>query len=58
MIAFASRTQKKLTLASTADGKAKVTVTLEGSPASFFLRVKVKERKWKVTVSMHILPAK
>jgi hypothetical protein len=31
-----------VTLERTANGKAKATVTTEGSPASFFLRVKVK----------------
>lgn len=31
-----------VTLQRTADGKAKVTVTPDGTPPSFFLRVKVK----------------
>ena len=33
-------------LGRTADGKAKATVTPQGSPTAFFLRVKVKWRNW------------
>ena len=42
----------QVSLVRTVDG------TVKASPSAFFLRVKVKERKWKVTVSMHILPGK
>ncbi len=42
----------QVSLARTVDG------TVKASPPAFFLRARVKEQKWKVAASMHILPAK
>ena len=42
LFAVWKKDSSNVTLERTADGKAKATVTPEGSPTSFFLRVKVK----------------